>query len=79
MKTITTIGIDLAKNSFSVYGADTKGKSVLRRTLSRSGVTRFFANLPACLWIWKPVRRRNTGPGRPRPSKAWGIMYNLKV
>jgi len=49
MKAITTIGIDLAKNSFSVYGVDAKGKPVLQRTLSRSGVVRFFANLPACL------------------------------
>lgn len=49
MKTITTIGIDLAKNSFSVHGVNSKGKCVLQRTLTRSGVTRFFVNLPACL------------------------------
>jgi transposase len=49
MKTITTIGIDLAKNSFSVYGVNAKGKCVLQRTLTRSGVIRFFANLPECL------------------------------
>ena len=49
MKAITTIGIDLAKNSFSVYGVDAKGKPVLQRTLTRTGVVRFFANLPACL------------------------------
>jgi transposase len=49
MKTITTIGIDLAKNSFSVYGVDAKGKPVIQRTLTRSGVIRFFANLPECL------------------------------
>ena len=49
MKTITTIGIDLAKNSFSVYGVDAKGKPVMQRTLPRAGVVRFFANLPECL------------------------------
>ena len=49
MKAITTIGIDLAKNSFSIYGVDAKGKNVLQRTLTRSGVVRFFANLPECL------------------------------
>jgi len=49
MKTITTIGIDLAKNSFSVYGVNAQGKPVLQRTLTRAGVIRFFANLPACL------------------------------
>jgi len=49
MKIITTIGIDLAKNSFAVYGVDAKGKPILSRTMSRSGVVRFFANLPSCL------------------------------
>jgi len=49
MKAITTIGIDLAKNSFTVYGVNAKGKTVLQRTLTRSGVVRFFANLPSCL------------------------------
>lgn len=49
VKTITTIGIDLAKNSFSVYGVDANRKPVRSRTLSRGGVVRFFANLPPCL------------------------------
>jgi len=49
MKSATTIGIDLAKNSFSLYGVDDKGKTVLSRTLTRAGVVRFFANLPSCL------------------------------
>ena len=49
MKTITTIGIDLAKNSFTVYGVNAKGKPVMQRTLGRAGVIRFFAHLPACL------------------------------
>jgi transposase len=49
MKTITTIGVDLAKNSFSVYGVNAKGRCVLQQTLTRSGVIRFFANLPECL------------------------------
>lgn len=49
MKAITTIGIDLAKNSFSVYGVDAKGKVVLQRTLSRNKVMPFFANLQECL------------------------------
>jgi len=49
MKTITTIGIDLAKNSFSVYGVNAKGTPVLHRTLSRAGVVHFFTHLPSCL------------------------------
>lgn len=49
MKTVTTIGIDLAKNSFQLHGVDAKGKAVLRRTLRRDQVVLFFANLPECL------------------------------
>ena len=49
MKTVTTIGIDLAKSSFSVYGVNAQGKPVLQRTLTRTGVFRFFSNLPECL------------------------------
>lgn len=49
MKTVTTIGIDLAKNSFSVHGVNAKGKPILSRTLSRTSMVRFFANLPSCL------------------------------
>jgi hypothetical protein len=32
---ITTIGIDLAKNTFSLRGTDTQGKTVLKKTVSR--------------------------------------------
>jgi transposase len=49
MNRVTTIGIDLAKSSFSVYGVNAKGKPVLQRTLTRGGVVRFFANIPSCL------------------------------
>jgi hypothetical protein len=40
MKTVTTIGIDLAKNSFAVYGVNAKGKPILSRTFNcvRGGV-----------------------------------------
>lgn len=33
---ITTIGIDLAKNSFSLHGVDSHGKTVLRKAMNRS-------------------------------------------
>src|SRR5512134_1207467 len=46
--TITTIGIDLAKNTFQVHGADSAGRTVLRKKLSRSQFLEFFANLPTC-------------------------------
>ena len=31
---VTTVGIDLAKNVFSVHGADAHGKVVLKKTVS---------------------------------------------
>ena len=46
--TITTIGVDLAKNSFQLHGADHTGRTVLRKKLSRSRLLAFFADLPAC-------------------------------
>ena len=32
MQKITTVGIDLAKNVFSLHGVNANGKAVLRRT-----------------------------------------------
>ncbi len=49
MKDITTIGIDLAKNTFQRHGVAPQGKVVLRRALRRDKVVPFFANLPECL------------------------------
>jgi len=46
---ITTIGIDLAKNTFSLHGADAQGKAVLKKTVSRSKLLEQFANLPPCV------------------------------
>lgn len=49
MSAITTIGIDLAKNVFHVYGVDERGKTVLNRRLTRGKVVEFFAQLPSCV------------------------------
>ena len=46
---ITTIGIDLAKNSFSLVGTDKHGKVIMRKTLTRSKLLPFIANCPPCL------------------------------
>ena len=45
---ITTLGIDLAKNIFQFHGADSKGKTVLRKQLSRKRLCEFVVNLPKC-------------------------------
>jgi hypothetical protein len=36
MNLVSTLGIDLAKNTFSVQGVNAKGAVVMRRTVSRS-------------------------------------------
>ena len=46
---VTTIGIDLAKNSFSLHGVDARGKTVFRKTLSRAKMLPFLANQPSSL------------------------------
>ena len=46
---ITTLGIDLAKHTFSLHGVDTHGKTVLRKTLSRVKLLPFLAQQPPCL------------------------------
>jgi transposase len=46
---ITTIGIDIGKNSFHVVGHDKRGAIVLRQKLSRGQLEARLANLPRCL------------------------------
>ena len=45
---ITTIGIDLAKTSFSLVGTNKHGKVVLRKTLNRKKLLPFIAQCPPC-------------------------------
>lgn len=47
--TVVRIGLDIAKLFFQVHGVDGHGKLVLKKTLSRSQVLSYFANLPGCL------------------------------
>jgi transposase len=49
MEQITTVGIDLAKNVFSLHGVDAAGKTVLRRTLRRERLVEMVASLSPCL------------------------------
>jgi transposase len=46
---ITTVGIDLAKNVFSLHGVDAAGKTVLRRTVRRERLVEAVAALSPCL------------------------------
>jgi transposase len=49
MVTVSTIGLDLAKNVFQAHGADAGGTVVFRKKLRRDQVLRFFAVQPACI------------------------------
>ena len=46
--TICTLGIDIAKNTFQLHGADTTGKSVLKKRLPRHKLAAYAATLSAC-------------------------------
>lgn len=46
---IATLGIDLGKNSCSLAGLDASGAVVLRRLMTREGLIKFAAALPACV------------------------------
>ena len=45
---VTTIGLNIAKSSFQIHGADACGKVVLRKRLRRGKLLEFLANLPCC-------------------------------
>ena len=46
---ISTLGLDLAKNVFQVHGVSATGEVVVRKTLRRAQMLRYFAKLPPCL------------------------------
>ncbi len=46
---ITTVGLDIAKSVFQVYGVDAAGKVAVQKPLKRQQVLPYFANLPPCL------------------------------
>lgn len=49
MNKVTTVGIDLAKNVFSIHAIDELGRVVLRKTVTRSRLLTVVAQWPACL------------------------------
>jgi len=49
MNDVTTVGIDLAKNVFSLHGVDGRGAVVLRKSISRAKLAAVVVQLPPCL------------------------------
>lgn len=60
----TTLGIDLAKNVFQLYGMDARGRAVLSRPVKRQQLLDTVANLPACVIGRRRVGVRITGVER---------------
>jgi transposase len=48
MSNVTTVGIDLAKNVFSLHGVDASGAVVLRKSVARARLMELVAQQPAC-------------------------------
>ncbi len=46
---VSTIGIDIGKNTFHLVGMDASGAIVLRQKVSRGQLEKRFANVPPCL------------------------------
>lgn len=49
MNNVTTVGIDLAKNVFSLHGVDAQGHVVLRKTVNRGKLLALVAQLRCCV------------------------------
>ena len=49
--TINMLGIDIAKTTFQLHGADNYGRAVLKKRLSRNRLAAYVANLPPCIIV----------------------------
>lgn len=49
MKTITVLGIDLAKEVFQLHGVNQHGKAIFKKQIKRDKLLETIAGLPACL------------------------------
>ncbi len=49
LASVTTIGLDLAKQIFQVHGIDAAGRIVVAKAITRNKLLAFFASLPPCL------------------------------
>ena len=47
--TITTVGIDLAKNILQIHGINRQGKKEFNKQIQRKRVLSYFTQLPPCL------------------------------
>ena len=69
MSKITTIGLDIAKNSFFVHGMDAEGRAVVKKELKRGKVLEFFKDHEPCIAGREAFRGR--APLGTRDRQAW--------
>jgi len=67
LETVTTVGLDLAKNVFRVHAIDGQGNVVVDKALGRAKLLAFFAALPKCL-----VGMEACASAHRRPVRALG-------
>ena len=75
MEQVTIVGIDLAKRSFQLHGAQADGSVVFRRKLSRERLLDFLASQPRCVVAMEACAgahqwSREIGRARPRGEVA---------
>jgi hypothetical protein len=61
MNLVSTLGIDLAKNTFAWHGVNSNGPVVLRRTASRSRLAELVTQLLGASSAWRPALERTNG------------------
>ena len=67
---IRSIGIDLGKTTFHLVGLGERGKSVIRKKLSRKQLLAFLP--PICRHHWSDWRRA--------PDRIfWGVLFRSKA
>ena len=49
MEEVSTIGLDIAKSVFQAHGADTAGRELFSKRITRAKLLEFFAGQPRCL------------------------------
>lgn len=56
---ISVLGIDIAKSTFQLHGADDTGKMVFERRLARTELAAHVANLPTCTIVMESCSGAN--------------------
>ncbi len=73
---ITTIGIDLGKNTFHLVGFDQRGAIILQQKVSRGQLERRLANIPRCLIGMEAC---GSSCARPTPRSAFRPPKNARL